>query len=64
MKSEVTKELLSTAEAAKYLGISTPTFREKRKAGEFKIPVVKVGRLHKFSRCDLDRFIKERREAV
>jgi len=63
-KSEIAKELYSTAEAAKYLGVTPPTFRDKRKSGEWKIPVVKIGRLHKFARKDLEAFIKNHREAI
>jgi excisionase family DNA binding protein len=64
MNNQVTKQLLSTSEAAKYLGVSVPTFREKRKSGEWRIPVVIVGRLHKYARKDLDAFIEQHKQAI
>jgi excisionase family DNA binding protein len=49
------KRLLSTSEAAAYLGISEPTFRKYRKLGQ--IPFRRVGeKLYKYHPDDLDQF--------
>lgn len=55
------KELFSTEEAARYLGVTATTLREKRKTGQWKIPHVEIGRLRKFAKTDLDAFIEEHR---
>ena len=46
-------------QAAQMLGISTRTLWDYRKSGE--IPVIKIGRLLRFSVDDLRRFIESKR---
>ncbi|HUU26282.1 MAG TPA: helix-turn-helix domain-containing protein [archaeon] len=53
------KELLSMVEAVKLLGIKLPTLREwvmKR-----RIEYIKIGRLVKFERKTIEKFIKDNR---
>lgn len=55
------KELYSTKEAAMYLGITEQTMRDWRRLGTYQIPTVRIGRLCKYAKTDLDAFIQERR---
>lgn len=53
-----TSQLLSTQDAADYLGISYTTFRKYRKMGQ--IPFRKVGdKLYKYETADLDEFARK-----
>ena len=57
MKGPTTPALVSPPEAAKYLGISSRTLRERSKDG--LIPVVKIGkRCPRYSLRALDQFIE------
>lgn len=51
-------DLLSTAEAAKRLGIAEQTLRKWRSKGSPSIPYVKLGSLVKYRREDIDEFIE------
>ena len=50
-------ELLSRREAAEYLGVAEKTLAIWKVTGRQALPVVKVGRLAKYRRSDLDRFL-------
>jgi excisionase family DNA binding protein len=52
--------LLSRKEAAAYLGVSEQTLAIWRSTGRYKLPVVKIGRLAKYRKSDLDDFIRRR----
>lgn len=53
-------ELLTRAEAADYLGIAKQTLAIWKTTGRYALPVVKVGRLTKYRRSDLDEFLSRR----
>lgn len=58
-KERKTRGLLSTSEAAHYLGISIPTIRKYRNKG--RIPFITVGdKLIKYDPADLDAFTHRR----
>lgn len=50
-------ELLTRREAAVYLGVTEQTLAVWHCAGRYDLPVVKVGRLVKYRRSDLERFL-------
>jgi transcriptional regulator with XRE-family HTH domain len=50
-------ELLTRREAAEYLGVAHQTLAIWKCQNRYDIPVVKVGRLCKYRRVDLDRFL-------
>jgi excisionase family DNA binding protein len=49
--------LLTRQEAADYLGISKQTLAIWNCTGRYRIPFVKIGRLVKYRKSDLDAFI-------
>lgn len=53
-------ELLSRREAAEYLGLKEQTLAIWKVTGRYEIPVIKVGRLVKYRRRDLDDFLARR----
>ena len=53
-------ELLSRREAAAYLGVSEQTLAIWKTTGRYSLPVVKMGRLAKYRKSDLDAFILRR----
>lgn len=55
-----TPDLLSREEAARYLGVSASTLAIWKCTGRYNLPCVKIGRLVKYRRSDLDEFIAER----
>ncbi len=50
-------ELLTRKEAATYLGVSEQTLAVWHCTKRYNLPVVKVGRLAKYRRIDLERFV-------
>lgn len=50
-------ELLTRREAADYLGVSEQTLAIWKCTGRYKLPYVKIGRLVKYRKSDLDAFI-------
>ena len=50
-------DLLNRREAAAYLGISEQTLAIWKCTGRYSLPYVKIGRLVKYKRADLDAFI-------
>lgn len=55
--------LLSRKEAAKYLGISEQTLAIWKCTKRYDLPFVKIGRLIKYRKADLDGFIFENLES-
>ena len=53
-------ELLDNAPAAEYVGVKPHTLEIWRCTGRYKIPFVKVGRLVKYRRADLDAWLASR----
>ena len=53
-------EFLTRAQAAEYLGVKPQTLGAWKSSGRYGLPVVKVGRLCKYRREDLDAFIAVR----
>lgn len=53
-------QLLSTEEAAEYLGTKPHTLEIWRAVGRYGIPYIKVGRLVKYRRADLDAWLASR----
>jgi excisionase family DNA binding protein len=55
--NEVHFPLLSRKEAAKYLGLSEQTLAIWKCTKRYDLPFVKIGRLIKYRKADLDAFI-------
>ena len=53
-------ELLSTPEAAAYLAAAPHSLEIWRCSGRYKIPFIKVGRLVRYRRADLDVWLASR----
>ena len=53
-------DLLSRKEAAAYLGVAAETLAIWHCTGRYALPIVKVGRLAKYKKQDLDAFIAAR----
>lgn len=63
MASQVSpSELLSVEEAARYLGVAPQTLHNWRCTGRYRLPCIRVGRLAKYRRADLDAWIENRRQ--
>jgi excisionase family DNA binding protein len=58
--SRFDNELLSRREAAAYLGIAENTLAIWKSSGRYNLPYIKLGRLVKYRRVDLDAFIMNR----
>lgn len=54
-------ELLTRDQAAEYLGLRPQTLAVWAATGRYSLPFVKVGRLVRYRRDGLDRFLAERR---
>lgn len=53
-------ELYSTAEAASYLDLKPHTLEVWRSSRRHRIPFIRVGRLIRYRRSDLDEWLKSR----
>lgn len=53
-------QLLTRDQAAEYLGIAPQTLAIWAMTGRYGLPVIKVGRLCKYRRRDLDAFLERR----
>jgi len=51
--------LLSRKEAATYLGVTEKTLAQWKCTKRYDLPVVKIGRLVKYKKSDLDKFIEK-----
>ena len=56
-----TPNRLTTEQAAEYLGVSKATLETWRCTGRYRLPFVRVGRLIRYLRSDLDAFITRNR---
>lgn len=56
-------ELLSRREAAAYLGVKQQTLAVWLCTRRYEIPIVKIGRLVKYKKADLDAFIQNQSRA-
>ena len=56
-------ELLTVQEAAKYLGVAKQTLDVWRCSKRYNLPFLKVGRIVRYKRADLDRWLVTRRLA-
>jgi len=53
-----TRELLTRREAAAYIGVSEQTLAIWKCSSRYDLPVIKVGRLVKYRRSELDAFLR------
>lgn len=56
--------LLNREEAAHYIGVATQTLALWSAKGRYSIPMIKVGRLSKYLKTDLDKWLESRREVT
>lgn len=54
---DTTSELFTREQAAKYLGVTAATLAVWASLKRYDLPYIKVGRLAKYRRADLDAFI-------
>jgi excisionase family DNA binding protein len=54
------KSLFTPKEASEYLGVSQDTMSVWRCVGRYNIPFIKVGRLVKYRKSDLDAWLEKR----
>ena len=52
--------LMTSEEAAAYIGVKPQTISVWRTAGRYALPFVKVGRLVRYRKADLDRWLASR----
>ena len=62
IQNQTPNQLLSSKQAAKYLGVKENTLAIWACNKRYNLPVVKVGRLCKYRVSDLDNFLNERTE--
>jgi excisionase family DNA binding protein len=55
------QNLLSREEAARFLGVKVQTLALWASSGRYKLPFIKIGRLAKYDRPDLEAFMSGRR---
>jgi excisionase family DNA binding protein len=60
LKDQLTDHLLTPPEAAAYIGVTENTLSVWRCTGRYKIPFIKVGRLVRYRRSDLDAWLESR----
>lgn len=60
MAHAAAERMLGTEESAQYLGVKRHTLEVWRVNGRYGIPFVKVGRLVKYRRADLDAWLASR----
>jgi len=51
------KRMMGIEELSKYIGLKPQTIRNKISSGTFPIPTKKIGRLLKWDRKDVDRYL-------
>jgi len=60
LKNQLTDHLLTPPEAAAYIGITENTLSVWRCVGRYAIPFIKVGRLVRYRRSDLEAWLESR----
>ncbi len=60
LKNNSSDSLLSPSEAAAYIGVSENTLSVWRCVGRYAIPFIKVGRLVRYRRSDLEAWLESR----
>lgn len=60
IKNHSTDPLLTPKETSEYLGVSPDTLSVWRCVGRYNIPFIKVGRLVKYRKSDLDAWLEKR----
>ena len=60
LKNRSSDPLLPPSEAAAYIGVSENTLSVWRCVGRYAIPFIKVGRLVRYRRSDLDTWLESR----
>ena len=60
MSTILTDHLLTTAQAAEYLGVSPGTLEVWRSTRRYGLPYLKIGRLVKYRKESLDAFLASR----
>ena len=60
LQSKASSDLLTRKEASEYLGVTERTLAVWASVKRYNLPYVKVGRLVKYRRADLDAFIERR----
>jgi excisionase family DNA binding protein len=58
--ADTESEMLTTKQAAEYLGLKPSTLTTWRCTGRYLIPFVKVGRKTRYRKADLDKFVEQR----
>lgn len=61
-KEKDSDDLLSRKEAAEYLGLSPQTLAVWTSAKRYALPCIKVGRVVRYRRRDLERWLESRTE--
>jgi excisionase family DNA binding protein len=59
--NHVAREVLSAAEAAKYLGVSKSLLDKNRCSGKLKLPFTRIGRRVVYLKQDLNAFLESQR---
>lgn len=62
MNSPNSNQLLSRAEAAQYLGVKTSTLAVWASRRRYQLPIIRVGRLTRYLKSDLDSWLCSRRD--
>ncbi len=60
LNNQGANQLLTPPAAAEYLGVSVDTLSVWRCVGRYNIPFIKVGRLVKYRKSDLDAWLEKR----
>ncbi len=60
LKNQATNPFLTPKAASEYLGVSKETLSVWRCTGRYAIPYLKVGRLVKYRKSDLDSWLEKR----
>lgn len=63
-KSTARSELLTRREAAAYLGVAEQTLAVWKCTGRYSLACIKIGRLIRYRKCDLDDFINQHMQAM
>jgi len=63
-KSAARSELLTRREAAAYLGVAEQTLAVWKCTGRYSLAFIKIGRLVRYRKCDLDDFISQHIQAM